>query len=105
MEASLKASIQWGFIWSSNKIKYKGDWKMMTINENVKIINNVEVSEKYNNKFNLVLDCYTKDSIYDDEPFYFIYYFNVFIYCHHFHFSLIIYFIWGSYKSSLDGGF
>ena len=43
---------------------------MMTINENVKIINEVEVSEKYNNKFNLVLDCYTKDSIYDDEPFY-----------------------------------
>ena len=45
---------------------------MMTINENVKIINDVEVSEKYNNKFNLVLDCYTKDSIYDDpdEPFY-----------------------------------
>ena len=43
---------------------------MMTINENVKIINEVEVSEKYNNKFNLVLDYYTKDSIYDDEPFY-----------------------------------
>ena len=43
---------------------------MMTINENVKIINDVEVSVKYNNKFNLVLDCYTKDSIYDDEPFY-----------------------------------
>ena len=42
----------------------------MTINENVKIINEVEVSEKYNNKFNLVLDYYTKDSIYDDEPFY-----------------------------------
>ena len=35
----------------------------MTINENVKIINEVEVSEKYNNKFNLVLDYYTKDSI------------------------------------------
>ena len=43
---------------------------MMKINENVKIINEVEVSEKYNNKFNLVLDCYIKDSIYDDEPFY-----------------------------------
>lgn len=43
---------------------------MMILNENVKTINEVEVSEKYNNKFNLVLDYYTKDSIYDDEPFY-----------------------------------
>lgn len=43
---------------------------MMKINENVKTINDMEVSAKYNDKFNLVLDCYTKDSIYDDEPFY-----------------------------------
>ena len=43
---------------------------MMKINENVNIINDIEISEKYDNKFNLVLDSYTKDSIYDDEPFY-----------------------------------
>lgn len=43
---------------------------MMKINENVKTLNDMEVSKKYNDKFNLVLDYYTKDSIYDDEPFY-----------------------------------
>jgi hypothetical protein len=42
----------------------------MKINENVKTLNDMEVSKKYNDKFNLVLDYYTKDSIYDDEPFY-----------------------------------
>ena len=45
---------------------------LMQINEEVKVINDVEISNKYDNKFKLVLDCYTKDSIYDDpdEPFY-----------------------------------
>ena len=45
---------------------------LMQINEEVEVINDVEISNKYNNKFKLVLDGYTKDSIYDDpdEPFY-----------------------------------
>ena len=45
---------------------------LMQINEEVEVINDVEISNKYNNKFKLVLDSYTKDSIYDDpdEPFY-----------------------------------
>ena len=45
---------------------------LMQINEEVEVINDVEISNKYDNKFKLVLDCYTKDSIYDDpdEPFY-----------------------------------
>ena len=45
---------------------------LMQINEKVEVINDVEISNKYDNKFKLVLDCYTKDSIYDDpdEPFY-----------------------------------
>ena len=43
---------------------------MMTINENIKIINDVEANVKYNNKFSLVLDSYTKDSIFEDEPYY-----------------------------------
>ena len=45
---------------------------LMQINEEVKVINDDEISNKYDNKFKLVLDCYTKDSIYDDpdEPFY-----------------------------------
>lgn len=45
---------------------------LMQINEEVKVINDVEISNKYDNKFKLVLDYYTKDSIYDDpdEPFY-----------------------------------
>ena len=44
----------------------------MQINEEVKVINDDEISNKYDNKYKLVLDCYTKDSIYDDpdEPFY-----------------------------------
>ena len=45
---------------------------LMQINEEVKVINDVEISNKYDNKYKLVLDSYTKDSIYDDpdEPFY-----------------------------------
>ena len=45
---------------------------LMQINEEVKVINDVEISNKYDNKYKLVLDYYTKDSIYDDpdEPFY-----------------------------------
>ena len=45
---------------------------LMQINEEVEVINDVEISNKYDNKFKLVLDSYTKDSIYDDpdEPFY-----------------------------------
>ena len=45
---------------------------LMQINEEVKVINDDEISNKYDNKYKLVLDCYTKDSIYDDpdEPFY-----------------------------------
>jgi hypothetical protein len=45
---------------------------LMQINEEVKVINDVEISSKYDNKYKLVLDTYTKDSIYDDpdEPFY-----------------------------------
>ena len=45
---------------------------LMQINEEVKVINDDEISNKYDNKFKLVLDSYTKDSIYDDpdEPFY-----------------------------------
>ena len=45
---------------------------LMQINEEVEVIKDVEISNKYDNKFKLVLDCYTKDSIYDDpdEPFY-----------------------------------
>ena len=45
---------------------------LMQINEEVEVINDVEISNKYDNKYKLVLDCYTKDSIYDDpdEPFY-----------------------------------
>lgn len=45
---------------------------LMQINEEVEVINDVEISNKYDNKYKLVLDSYTKDSIYDDpdEPFY-----------------------------------
>lgn len=45
---------------------------LMQINEEVEVINDVEISDKYDNKYKLVLDSYTKDSIYDDpdEPFY-----------------------------------
>lgn len=45
---------------------------LIQINEEVEVINDVEISNKYDNKFKLVLDSYTKDSIYDDpdEPFY-----------------------------------
>ena len=45
---------------------------LMQINEEVKVINDDEISNKYDNKYKLVLDSYSKDSIYDDpdEPFY-----------------------------------
>ena len=53
---------------------------LMQINEDVKEINDIEISNKYDNKFKLVLDCYTKDSIYDDpdEPFYDDYMYEVY---------------------------
>ena len=53
---------------------------LMQINEEVEVINDVEISNKYDNKFKLVLDSYTKDSIYDDpdEPFYDDYMYDIF---------------------------
>ena len=42
---------------------------LMQINEEVEVINDVEISNKYNNKFKLVLDGYTKDSIYDEDDY------------------------------------
>ena len=53
---------------------------LMQINEEVEVINDVEISNKYDNKYKLVLDTYTKDSIYDDpdEPFYDDYMYDIF---------------------------